>query len=197
MSKYIFETKMEVRDYECDIEGIVNNANYLHYMEHTRHLFLKECGLSFAEMHNKGVDAVVARMNLQYKVPLQCDDEFLSRLWLEKQGVRYIFHQDIFRANDEKLCLKATVELVCLINGRLGNSEDYDKAFKRWLKKTNLLKPNLLKPNKENYHGAITSLCMETQAVSTFSSPYYRPSAGGSHRPRTAQPQCGARFLQC
>jgi hypothetical protein len=79
MSKYIFETKMEVRDYECDIEGIVNNANYLHYMEHTRHLFLKECGLSFAEMHNKGVDAVVARMNLQYKVPLQCDDEFLSR----------------------------------------------------------------------------------------------------------------------
>ena len=31
MSKYIFETKMEVRDYECDIEGIVNNANYLHY----------------------------------------------------------------------------------------------------------------------------------------------------------------------
>jgi YbgC/YbaW family acyl-CoA thioester hydrolase len=70
MSKYIFETKMEVRDYECDIEGIVNNANYLHYMEHTRHLFLKECGLSFAEMHNKGVDAVVARMNLQYKVLL-------------------------------------------------------------------------------------------------------------------------------
>ena len=100
---------MEVRDYECDIEGIVNNANYLHYMEHTRHLFLKECGLSFAEMHNKGVDAVVARMNLQYKVPLQCDDEFLSRLWLEKQGVRYVFHQDIFRASDEKLCLKATV----------------------------------------------------------------------------------------
>ncbi len=41
MSKYIFETKMEVRDYECDIEGIVNNANYLHYMEHTRHLFLE------------------------------------------------------------------------------------------------------------------------------------------------------------
>ena len=130
MSRYIFETKMEVRDYECDIEGIVNNANYLHYMEHTRHLFLKECGLSFAEMHNKGVDAVVARMTLTYKVPLQCDDE--SRLWLEKQGVRYVFHQDIFRAKDEKLCLKATVELVCLINGKLGNSEDYDKAFEKY-----------------------------------------------------------------
>ena len=127
--KYVFETKMEVRDYECDIEGIVNNANYLHYMEHTRHLFLQKCSLSFAEMHRKGVDAVVARMNLQYKTPLQCDDEFWSRLWLEKQGLRYVFHQDIFRASDERLCLKATVELVCLINGKLGNSEDYDKAL--------------------------------------------------------------------
>ena len=90
MSKYIYETRMEVRDYECDIEGIVNNANYLHYTEHTRHLFLKHCGLSFAEMHEKGVDAVVARMNLQYKTPLRCDDEFISRLWLEKQGIKYI-----------------------------------------------------------------------------------------------------------
>ena len=127
-----FETKMEVRDYECDIEGIVNNANYLHYMEHTRHLFLQKCGLSFAEMHRKGVDAVVARMNLQYKTPLQCDDEFYSRLWLEKQGVRYVFHQDIYRASDERLCLKATVELVCLIQGKLGNSEDYDRAFEKY-----------------------------------------------------------------
>ena len=60
MPKYIFETRIEVRDYECDIEGIVNNANYLHYMEHTRHLFLRHAGLSFADMHAKGVDAVVA-----------------------------------------------------------------------------------------------------------------------------------------
>ena len=77
--KYIFETEMEVRDYECDIQGIVNNANYLHYTEHTRHLFLQKTGLSFAGLHAKGTDAVVARMNLQYKVPLRCDDRFVSR----------------------------------------------------------------------------------------------------------------------
>lgn len=135
MSKYIFETRMEVRDYECDIEGIVNNANYLHYAEHTRHLFLRSLGLSFAEMHQKGVDAVVARMNLQYKVPLRCDDEFISRLGLHKEGIRYIFNQDIFRASDGQLCFRAKVELVCLINGKLGNSEDYDRAFQPFMEK--------------------------------------------------------------
>jgi len=130
---YCFETRMEVRDYECDIEGIVNNANYLHYMEHTRHLFLKECGLSFAEMHERGVDAVVARMQLQFKTPLKCDDEFISRLRLTKEGVKYVFHQDFFRASDEQLCFRGKAELVCIVNGRLSNSEDYDRAFARFL----------------------------------------------------------------
>lgn len=124
---------MMVRDYECDIEGIVNNANYLHYAEHTRHLFLKQCGLSFAQMHQKGIDAVVARMNLQYKVPLTCDDEFISRLAMTKEGLRYIFHQDIYRASDEKLCFRAAVEVVCLVNGGLGASKEYDEAFAKWL----------------------------------------------------------------
>ena len=133
MNNYVFETRMEVRDYECDIEGIVNNANYVHYCEHTRHLFLQHCGLSFAEMHQKGVDAVVARMNLQYKIPLRPEDEFLSRLWIEKQGIKYIFHQDIFRASDEALCFRGDITLVCLVNGRLSGSDDYDKAFAPYL----------------------------------------------------------------
>lgn len=131
--EYIFETKMEVRAYECDIQGIVNNANYLHYIEHTRHQFLLSTGLSFAQMHEKGVDAVVARMNLQFKTPLRCDDIFISRLALEKDGLRYVFHQDIYRASDEKLCFRSKVELVCLINGKLGNSEEYDRAFAKYL----------------------------------------------------------------
>ena len=135
MSKYVYEARMEVRDYECDIEGIVNNANYLHYTEHTRHLCLKHCGLSFAEMHEKGVDAVVARMNLQYKTPLRCDDEFISRLWLEKQGIKYVFHQDIFRASDEAMCFRGDITLVCLVNGRLSDSEDYDRVFAPYLPK--------------------------------------------------------------
>jgi len=131
--KYIFETRMQVRDYECDIEGIVNNANYLHYCEHTRHLFLQQCGLSFAEMHEKGVDAVLARMTMQFKTPLRPDDEFISRLRLTKEGIKYVFHHDIFRADDDKLCFRAQAELVCIVNGRLSGSEDYDRAFAPYL----------------------------------------------------------------
>ena len=136
MSKFVFETRMEVRDYECDIQGIVNNANYLHYAEHTRHLFLLQTGLSFARLHEQGIDAVVALMNLQYKVPLRCDDRFISRLGLRKEGLRYIFDQAIYREQDERLCFRATVELVVLVNGRLSHSEAYDTAFAPYLTPT-------------------------------------------------------------
>ena len=131
--KYCFEVKMCVRDYECDIEGIVNNANYLHYCEHTRHLFLKQCGLSFAEMHEKGVNAVVARMQLQFKTPLRPDDEFMSRLRLTKEGIKYVFHHDLYRCPDQQLCFRARAELVCIVGGRLSGSPDYDRAFAPYL----------------------------------------------------------------
>lgn len=127
--EYVFETEMEVRDYECDIQGIVNNANYLHYTEHTRHLYLKSLGVSFAKLHDQGIDPVVARMNLQYKAPPHNDDVFVSRLAIRKEGLRYVFLQDIYRKEDNRLAFRATVELVCLVNGRLANSPEYDKAF--------------------------------------------------------------------
>ena len=87
--KYCYELKMKVRDYECDLQGIVNNANYQHYMEHTRHEFLLSTGVSFADLHNRGIDAVVARLNIAFKTPLKSGDEFVSKLRLKKEGIKF------------------------------------------------------------------------------------------------------------
>ena len=127
--KYIFEQQMKVRDYECDLQGIVNNANYQHYIEHTRHEFLLSLGVSFAHLHNEGIDPVVARLNMAFKTPLKSGDEFVSKLYIRKEGIKYVFYQDIFRLPDMKPVIKATVETVCVINGRLGDSEVFNTIF--------------------------------------------------------------------
>lgn len=127
--KYIFELQMKVRDYECDLQGIVNNANYQHYIEHTRHEFLSSLGVSFARLHEEGIDPVVARLNMAFKTPLKSGDEFISKLYLKKEGIKYVFYQDIFRLPDIKPVIKATVETVCVINGRLGDSETFNTIF--------------------------------------------------------------------
>lgn len=127
--KYIFELQMKVRDYECDLQGIVNNANYQHYIEHTRHEFLSSLGVSFARLHDEGIDPVVARLNMAFKTPLKSSDEFISKLYIKKEGIKYVFYQDIFRLPDMKPVIKATVETVCVINGRLGDSEVFNTIF--------------------------------------------------------------------
>lgn len=127
--KYAYELKFKVRDYECDLQGIVNNANYQHYIEHTRHEFLLDAGISFADMHEKGIDAVVARLNMAFKTPLRSQDEFVCRLRIKKEGIKYVFYQDIYRLPDEKIVIKSQVDTVCLVNGRMQECPELDKLL--------------------------------------------------------------------
>ena len=60
-TKYCYELEFKVRDYECDMQGIVNNANYQHYLEHARHEFLQQTGTNFNEIRLKGIEPVVSR----------------------------------------------------------------------------------------------------------------------------------------
>ena len=132
MKNYIFELRMKVRDYECDLQGIVNNANYQHYIEHTRHEFLTSSGISFARLHDEGIDPVVARITMAFKVPLRSGDEFLSKLNLRKDGIKYVFEQDVFKIEDDgnlRLSLRAEVETVAVINGLISHCEIFDKVF--------------------------------------------------------------------
>lgn len=130
---YIYELTMKVRDYECDLQGIVNNANYQHYLEHTRHEFLISIGASFARLHDEGIDPVVARISMAFKTPLKSGDEFVCKLCMKKEGIKYVFYQDIYRKSDGKLSLKGVVEAVCVVNGRLSGSELFDKLFEPYL----------------------------------------------------------------
>ena len=133
MSKYIYELEMKVRDYECDLQGIVNNANYQHYLENTRHEFLLTTGVSFAELHQKGIDVVVSKITMSFKTPLRSGDEFVSKLYLQREGIRFVFYQDIFRKSDNKLSLRGVVDAVCVENGVLTRGEMFDEVFAKYL----------------------------------------------------------------
>ena len=126
----VFEMEMMVRDYECDIQGIVNNAVYQHYLEHARHLFLHQIGLGFSQMHDDGIDAVATRVEIDYKLPLRPRDVFVVKVGLRRQGrLRIVFEQEIVRKSDGKLVLDAQVTAVLTRNGRPIAPDVFDGAF--------------------------------------------------------------------
>ena len=62
---------------------------------------------------------MVARIQIAFKTPLRSRDEFVSKLRVRKEGLRYIFMQDIFRLPDHKLVVRGQVDTVCLVHGKL------------------------------------------------------------------------------
>ncbi len=131
-NNYIFELPMKVRDYEVDSEGIVNNAVYLHYLEHTRHEFCDMAGMSFRSMHQQGIDPVLNKVEIEYKTPLTLGELFISKLKVSRQGVRFIFHQDIFNTKGQ-LVIKALVSCVTTRNGRLTRGDELAEVFAKYL----------------------------------------------------------------
>ena len=116
---YQYEIEFKVRDYECDIQGVVNNANYQHYLEHARHEFLVSRGISFSDLHDTGLDLIVTKIEIDYKYPLRSRDRFIVKVNTMREGnVRIVFLQDIFRIPDGKLIVKAKVTGAAVKNGR-------------------------------------------------------------------------------
>lgn len=117
--KCVFELEMSVRDYECDLQGIVNNAVYQNYLEHARHQFLHSINLDFAQWHKEGKDAVVIRAELDYKQSLRPGDKFVVKLGIIKNGsLKIDFLQEIVRLKDNVTCLKARVSSVVMSSAR-------------------------------------------------------------------------------
>ena len=129
MKDYLFKLTIKVRDYECDLQGVVNNSNYQHYMEHTRHEFLESFGENFGAMHEKGVDAFVSRVDIQFKTSLRSGDSCISCLNMKKEGPKLVFYQDIYRASDLVLAAKGKVEIVVVEGGKLTRGEYFDKLL--------------------------------------------------------------------
>ena len=132
-SGYIFTYRIEVRDYEIDAEGIVNNANYLHYLEHTRHEFCNKVGFSFAQMCEKGITPVLSRVEIDYMTPLRSGDVMVSCLNIKRKGPRFIFYQDVFRESDESPVVKAVVTVVSLKNEKLSRGDEIAEAYQEYL----------------------------------------------------------------
>lgn len=125
-----FELDMQVRDYECDVQGIVNNAVYQNYLEHTRHEFLHAAGCDFNALRSEGWEPVVVRADIQYRVSLRPRDRFRSTVELRRLGrLRFVFVQQLIRLADERVVVEAEITGVFTKNGRPVAPDPFEKMI--------------------------------------------------------------------
>lgn len=105
-----FSIEMKVRDYECDLQGIVNNGVYFNYLEHARHEYLLKNGVDFAALAEQKIHLVVTRSELNYKASLTSGDCFSVEVFVRRSGkLRFEFVQKVVRLSDQKVCVEGVV----------------------------------------------------------------------------------------
>ncbi|MDR2146880.1 MAG: acyl-CoA thioesterase [Tannerella sp.] len=135
--EYLFKLEMKVRDYECDLQGVVNNANYQRYMEHTRHECMEALGENFSKVHEQGIDAFVSKIEIRFRRSLRSGDRFLSCLNFRREGIKMIFEQDIYHLKDNILAASGRVEIIVTENGKLTRGEFFDTLIEKSIRPEN------------------------------------------------------------
>ncbi len=108
---------MEVRIYyeDTDAGGVVYYASYLRYLERGRTEFLRERGLSFSELQERGYLFPVVHLEIDYHSPAVYDDLIgVETFPLEIGNTSFTLGHRIVRAADGKLLMDGKLTLVCI-----------------------------------------------------------------------------------
>lgn len=105
-----FKVELSVRDYECDLQGIVNNGVYFNYLEHARHEFLLANGVDFAKLAEDKINLVMIRAEMNFKDSLKPGDRFVVEVEPTRLSrLKFGFLQRVVRMSDEKVMLDALI----------------------------------------------------------------------------------------
>jgi acyl-CoA thioester hydrolase/thioesterase-3 len=101
-----FETELQVRPDDMDMNRHVHNSRYLDYVLAARYDQMERCyKMSMEEFIKLGLGWVVRTAHLDFKRPLNLSERFIVRTWIEeilKDGVKVRF--EILRKTNAKLC---------------------------------------------------------------------------------------------
>ena len=105
-----FEFILSVRDYELDGFGVINNAVFQNYLEHTHHQFLESQCLKLTAYFEQGLSPVITKAEIEYRSSLLSRDDFVVSLELALLSkVKFIFLQEIRNIPNKTLILSTRI----------------------------------------------------------------------------------------
>jgi YbgC/YbaW family acyl-CoA thioester hydrolase len=84
--KTIISIEMPIMSFETDFQGIVNNTEFIRFLERVRYALSKKLGFSFKQVRSAKLWVVVAHVEINYHSPAHFEDVLVGTGWVEKAG---------------------------------------------------------------------------------------------------------------
>lgn len=111
-SSFPLLARHQVKSYELDSYGHVNNAVYLNLFEGARNDYLLQRGLKIRDFTDWGTHPIVAEATVLYRRPAWADDQLLIHGQIEKySAVSFTIRYRIERENDAELIAEGTTRM--------------------------------------------------------------------------------------
>lgn len=106
---------IRVRYVECDPMGYLHHSNYLPYFEMGRTELLRQCGVTYRDLEDRGFIFVVARISVQFKRPIRYDDELELVTRIARQTRARIDHiYELYHRQSRLLLTTAESTIACV-----------------------------------------------------------------------------------
>jgi acyl-CoA thioester hydrolase len=101
--------------------GCVHHSKFLDYFEMGRTEFLRQSGLTYKDLEERGIFLVITKVTCNYKVPARYDDLLCLETWIERFTRMRIDHgYRLWRDNKRQLVAEGSSTLGCVDrNGQL------------------------------------------------------------------------------
>jgi acyl-CoA thioester hydrolase len=107
-----FTHRLRVRYAECDLQGVLFNANYLAYVDHTITELWRAAYGGYTVMLERGVDIVLAEASMRFRGAARFDEEITVEATVTHLGTTSIATAHRFRRADGELLLEAEIRHV-------------------------------------------------------------------------------------
>lgn len=107
-----FIHRMRVRYSECDPQGVLFNANYLSYVDHTINEMWRAAFGSYNAMLDRGVDIVVHEARMRFHGSARFEEEIVIEAVITQLGTTSVTSQHRFHRDSGERLLEAELRHV-------------------------------------------------------------------------------------
>ena len=130
--KHSTTIEMPIMSFETDYQGIINNTEFIRFLERVRYVLSKKYGFSFKQVRSSKLWAVMAHVEINYRSPGHFEDILRGTGWIEKVGRTSLTLGYEFHLKGTKRLIADARQVLVFVNRKL-NPTPIPKAIRQRL----------------------------------------------------------------